>query len=63
MIKQEAIQNALDTGVDPDSIVIEEPIWEWTAPDCDPLIEDCSFGLEDAPEETGTVSSDDTNSS
>ena len=30
--------------------MIDEPVWEWTAADCDPLVEDCGFGLETPPE-------------
>ena len=41
--------------------MIEEPIWEWTAPDCDPATDDCGYGLdvaekEDQEEQGGTGS-------
>ena len=36
-------QDAIAAGIDPEDII--EDTWEWTAPDCDPEVEDCGFGL------------------
>lgn len=52
MIKELAIQEAISSGQDPATVVIEEPVWEWTAADCDPAVSDCGFGLDEPPEET-----------
>lgn len=47
VLKEEAIQAALDAGVDPNSIEIET--WEWNDPNCDPAVTDCDYGLDEVP--------------
>ena len=41
------IAEAIASGEDPDQL--EEPVWEWVDPLCDPSISDCGFGLSDPP--------------
>ena len=51
MLREKAIQEALDNGLDPTLINLEEPVWEWVKPNCDPVTEKCDYGLPDAPPE------------
>ena len=52
VVREQAIQDALASGVPIDQVEIETEPWEWTKEGCDPEIDDdCDFGLEEAPPE------------
>ena len=51
VLREKAIQEALDNGLDPTLVNIVEDVWEWSKPNCDPVNEKCDYGLPEPPTE------------